>query len=152
MGVSYFCQKLSKWKGNYSRILTVSTDGVATYNPDLCTLTNSWTWEEVSDALPDTTKVNTFILEICDKKSILVDTLIVRSRSKSKSKLRFRTANISELLCEIRSHLRSPPSETTPYVFSGSLLLYPDIEKKCELLVENGYLLIRFFGNDPCVR
>lgn len=148
MGVSFFCQKLSKWKGNYSRLVTVSTDGVATYNPDLGTLTNSWTWDEISDALPDETKANTFILEICDKKSISAATFIFRSRSKSKSKLRFRTANISELLCEIRSHLRSPPSETTPYVFSGSLLLYPDIEKKCELLVENGYLLIRFFGNE----
>ena len=65
---------------------------------------------------------------------------------RTKSKLHFRSANYAELLCEIRSHLKPDPTKSAPYVFSASMLLYPNIEKKCELLVENGYLLIRFFG------
>lgn len=67
-GVSFFCQKLTKWKGNYPRLINVSADGIATYNTERGVLTNSWTWDEVVNVFSEESKTNTITLEICEKK------------------------------------------------------------------------------------
>lgn len=50
---SFLVTKHSAWKGKYKRILTVGTQGIATYNPDKYDLTNRWPYQDVISVAPN---------------------------------------------------------------------------------------------------
>lgn len=50
---SFLVTKHSAWKGKYKRILTVGTQGIATYNPDKFDLTNRWPYQDVISVAPN---------------------------------------------------------------------------------------------------
>ena len=50
---SFLVTKHSAWKGKYKRILTVGTQGIATYNPDKYDLTNRWPYLDVISVAPN---------------------------------------------------------------------------------------------------
>lgn len=52
---SFLVTKHSAWKGKYKRILTVGTQGIATYNPDKFDLTNRWPYQDVISVVPNKT-------------------------------------------------------------------------------------------------
>jgi DnaJ family protein C protein 13 len=41
------------WKGKYKRILTIGSNGIATYNPDKFDLTNRWPYSDIISAAPN---------------------------------------------------------------------------------------------------
>lgn len=49
---SYLVTKHS-WKGKYKRVLSISSTGISTYNPDKSDLTNRWPHADVLSAAPN---------------------------------------------------------------------------------------------------
>ena len=46
-GVSFFCTKVHRWRGHYTRIITIGTEGFATYSTEKGSLTNFWEWKDI---------------------------------------------------------------------------------------------------------
>ena len=51
--MSFFCTKIHKWRGSYNRIVSISCDGLSTYDTEKATLTNSWEWKDIENVEAD---------------------------------------------------------------------------------------------------
>jgi hypothetical protein len=52
---SFLVTKHSAWKGKYKRILTIGSQGIATYNPDKFDATNRWPYSDIISVAPNKT-------------------------------------------------------------------------------------------------
>lgn len=140
-----FCIKVHKWKGLYSRILSISSEGITTYNPDKGTVTNTWPWSSIEDVYAEEGGNMKFSI-ITNMGKCVSDE---RMTSRSKQKCTFQSVNIHELLCEARSHLLR---ETVPYSFAADKICRDGSYRHITFQIREGYLQMNYGSGLLCIR
>ena len=143
--MSFFCIKVHKWKGLYSRILSISSEGITTYNPDKGTVTNTWPWSSIEDVYAEEGGNMKFSI-ITNMGKCVSDE---RMTSRSKQKFTFQSVNIHELLCEARSHLLR---ETVPYSFAADKICRDGSYRHITFQIREGYLQMNYGSGLLCIR
>lgn len=63
-GVSFFCTKVHRWRGQYTRIITIGAEGFATYNSEKGSLTNFWEWKDIENVAAEKPGSNEFYVTV----------------------------------------------------------------------------------------
>lgn len=135
--MSFFCTKIHKWKGSYGRVLSISDEGIATYNPDKGTMTNSWPWNSIEDVHAEEGGNMKFSIVFNTGKCVSEE----RMKCRGKQKCTFQSVNLCELLCEARSHLIR---DTVPYTFPANKICRDGSSRHITFQVKEGYLQMKY--------